>query len=158
MSFFRILHYWRFYEWGSTACLFSPTSRTHVHGARNHLFAQVCENVALSNPYSPPGRYRTLSTDEDGDYVDWTIKNNIAHKCEFGTLFGLRRKTLYHSKALDILRDKYRLPTQPQPVSMRPATLLGQMYAFVGGQSTTGAQIDGLRKHKTFQLPTVCLG
>lgn len=108
--------------------------------------------MTLSNSYLPPYRHRTLSVDESGDYVDWTIKDDIAHNCELGTLFGLRRKTLYHDKALDILRDKKKLPAQPQPVSMGPATLLGQMYAFVGGQSTTGAQIDAFRKYSTFSL------
>ena len=102
-------------------------------------------------------RYRTLSIDENGDYADWTIKDGIIHKCELGTLFGLRRKTLYHDKALDILRDKKKLPAQPQPVSMGPATLLGQMYALVGGQSTTGAQIDALRKYHTLRLSNVRL-
>ena len=100
---------------------------------------------------------RTLAIDESGDYVDWLIRDGIAQKCELGTLFGLRRKTLYHDKALDILRDKKRLPTQPQPVSMGPATLLGQVYAFVGSQSTTGAQIDALRKYLALGLSTVRL-
>ena len=100
----------------------------------------------MLGPYSLPRHHRTLSVDENGDYVDWTIKDDLAHKCELGTLFGLRRKTLYHDKVLDILRDKNRLPVQPQPVSMGPTTLLGQVYAYVGGQSTTGAQIDALRK------------
>ena len=81
------------------------------------------------------------------------VQDGIAHKCELGTLFGLRRKTLYHGKVLNILRDKNRLPAQPQLVSMGPATLLGQMYAFVGGNSATGAQIDALRKYNTFRLP-----
>jgi len=93
--------------------------------------------VTISSP-------RSLSVDESGDYIDWTIRDGIAHKSELGTLFGLRRKTLYHDKVLDILRDKNKLPAQPQPVSIGPATLLGQMYAYVGGQSTTGAQIDAL--------------
>ena len=114
--------------------------------------------MTLPKPYSPPGRYRSLSVDENGDYVDWLIKNDIAYGCELGTLFGLRRKTLYHDKVLDILRDKNRLPAQPQPVSMGPATLLGQMYAYVGGQSATGAQIDALRKHNRLQLPIPRLG
>ena len=77
--------------------------------------------------------------------------------CELGTLFGSRRKTLYHDKILDIFRDKKRLPTQPQPVSMGPATLLGQVYAFVGGQSATGVQIDALREYHSLRLPTVRL-
>lgn len=87
---------------------------------------------------------RSLSIDENGDYVDWTIKDDIVHKCELGTLFGLRRKTLYHDKVLDILQGKKKLPAQPQPVSMGPATLIGQMYAYVGVQGTAGAQIDTL--------------
>ena len=98
--------------------------------------------------------YRSLSIDENGDYVDRTIRDGIAHKCELGTLFGLRRKTLYYDKVLDILRDKNKLPAQPQPVSMGPATLLGQMYAYVGGQSTTGVQIDALREYTNLQLPS----
>lgn len=154
----RVLYRWCLYGQGSTACLFSPTSRTHVHSARDHLFAQVCENVVLSNCYLPPGCYRTLSIDESGDYIDWTIRDDVAHKCELGTLFGLRRKTLYHDKVLDIIRDRNRLPAQPQPVSMGPATLLGQMYAFVGGNSTTGAQIDALRKYNTLRFPAARLG
>ncbi|KAF9654319.1 hypothetical protein BDM02DRAFT_3085840 [Thelephora ganbajun] len=93
--------------------------------------------VTISSP-------RSLSIDESGDYVDWTIRDGVVHKCELGTLFGLRRKTLYHDKVLDILRGKNKLPAQPQPVSMGPATLLGQVYAYVGSQSTTGAQIDAL--------------
>lgn len=36
---------------------------------------------------------------------------------------------------------------------MGPATLLGQMYTYVGGQGTTGAQIDILRKYNSLQLP-----
>lgn len=95
---------------------------------------------------SLPGHRRSLSIDESGDYIDWTFKDRIVHKCELGTLFGLRRKTLYHEKVLDILRDKKKLPAQPQPVSIGPATLLGQMYTYVGGQGATGAQIDILRK------------
>jgi len=89
--------------------------------------------------------------DESGDYIDWTINDGIAHKCELGTLFGLRRKTLYHDKILDILRDKKKLPAQPQPVSMGPATLLGQVYTYVGGQGSKGAQIDLLRKYNSLQ-------
>jgi len=116
------------------------------------MFAQVCENVGLSNPCLPPDRYRTLSVDESGDYVDWTVKDGIVHKCELGTLFGLRRKTLYHDKILNISQNKNRLPAQPQLLSMGPATLLGQMYSFVGG-GTTGAQIDALRKYNTFRFP-----
>ena len=85
------------------------------------------------------------------------IRDDIAHKSELGTLFGLRRKTLYHDKVLDILRDKGKLPAQPQPVSMGPATLLGQMYAYVGGQSTTGAQIDALREYNSMQIPDLRL-
>jgi len=108
--------------------------------------------VESPNLCLPPGHYRSLSVDESGDYVDWTIRDGIAHKCEFGTLFGLRRKTLYQDKVLDILRDKNKLPAQPQPVSMGPTTLVGQMYAYVGGQSTTGAQIDALREYKNLQL------
>jgi len=150
-SFFRILHRWCLYGQGSTVGLFSSASRTHVHSTRNHIFAKVCGNVNLSNFDSPPDRYRTLSIDESGDYVDWTVRDSIAHKCELGTLFGLRRKTLYHDKVLNILRDKNRLPAQPQPVSMGPTTLLGQMYAFVGS-STTGAQIDTLRKYIAIRL------
>ena len=82
----------------------------------------------------------------------------MTHKCELGTLFGLRRKTLYREKVLNILRDKNRLPAQPQLVSMGPATLLGHIYAFVGGNSTTGAQIDALRKYIAFRLPIACIG
>lgn len=110
--------------------------------------------MAPSNPYQSSGLYRSLSIDESGDYVDWTILDDTAHKTEIGTLFGLRRKTLYHDKVLDILRDKNKLPAQPQPVSMGPATLLGQMYAYVGGQSATGAQIDALREYSSMRIPT----
>lgn len=74
------------------------------------------------------------------------MRDDIVHKSELGTLFGLRRKTLYHDKVLDILQDKHKLPAQPQPVSMGPATILGQVYAYVGGQGSTGAQVDDLRK------------
>ena len=106
-----------------------------------------------STPCLPtPGRRRLLSIDESGDYVDWTVKDDIAHICELGTLFGMRRKSLYHDKVLEILRDKKKLPAQPRPVPMGPATLLGQMYTYVGGQGTTGAQIDILRKY--LQSPT----
>lgn len=102
-----------------------------------------CHSVELDHSPSPD---RSLSIDESGDYIDWTIRDDIVHKSELGTLFGLRRKTLYHEKVLDILRDKIKLPAQPQPVSMGPATLLGQMYAYVGGQGSAGAQIDALRE------------
>jgi hypothetical protein len=145
---FRILCCRCIHKQGSAAGLFDPAPRTYVHGTRNHILTKVCEKVAPSTPCLPaPCRCRSLSIDESGDYIDWTIKDDIVHKCELGTLFGLRRKTLYHGKVLDILRDKNKLPEQPQTVSMGPATLLGQMYSYVGGQGTTGAQIDILRKY-----------
>lgn len=147
MSPFRILCCRCIHRQGTTARLFNPASRTHVHGTRNRILAKVCEKVAPSNPRLTSGRRRSLSIDESGDYVDWTIKDNIVHKCELGTLFGLRRRTLYHDKVLDILQNKKRLPAQPQPVSTGPATLFSQMYTFVGGQGTTGARIDILRKY-----------
>ena len=152
---FRILCGRRIHGQGSTACLFSPEPRTHVHGIRSYIIAKVCEQMAPSDPSSPLCRYRSLSIDESGDYIDWTIKDNIVHKCELGTLFGQRRRTLYQDKVLDILRDKKKLPAQPQPVQMGPATLLGQMYTYVGGQGTTGAQIDTLRKYNHQPLTTL---
>ena len=111
--------------------------------------------MTKSDPCLPHDCHRSLSIDKDGDYIDWTIKDDIVHKCELGTLFGLRRKTLYHDKVIDILRDRKKLPGQPQPISMGPASLLGQVYAYVGGQGTTGAQIDSLRKYKNLKPPTL---
>jgi syntaxin-binding protein 5 len=85
---------------------------------------------------------RPVSVDETGDYIEWSRNQCGIKQAHLGTLFSLRRQSMYKDPRVELIVNKKALPYQPQPVSMGPASLYSQMISYVGGQSATGDQID----------------
>lgn len=85
-----------------------------------------------------------LSVDDTGDYVEWITGRGGIRQGHMGSLFSQHRQSLYKNQVTNLMARRKALPSQPQPVSMGPTSLLGQMYSYVAGQLTTGEQIDAL--------------
>jgi len=94
--------------------------------------------------YVPRMSTGPLNIDDTGDYIEWINGRKGVREGHLGTLFGLRRQSIYKNEAINLIVDKKVLPPQPQPVSMGPPSLLSQVVSYVGGQFTTGEQIDDL--------------
>lgn len=89
--------------------------------------------------------FRSFSIDDTGDYIEWIRNHGGVSQARLGTLFSLRRQSIYTNQVVNLMVKKKTLPYQPQPISMGPASLLSQMASYVVGQSITGDQADTLR-------------
>ncbi|KAJ6520108.1 WD40 containing snare-dependent exocytosis protein [Mycena sanguinolenta] len=82
----------------------------------------------------------SLSCDETGDWTAYTENNasGMIDHVSYGTVFDFRRAFTPPSITL----PKPTVPSQPQPVSLGPTSLLSSWFRF--GQSMTGEQLDTL--------------
>ncbi|KAF7311134.1 WD40 containing SNARE-dependent exocytosis protein [Mycena chlorophos] len=85
---------------------------------------------------------RSISCDETGDWVSYTVNKNAGRidRVTYGTLFDFRRA--YVPPDLDFSLSRPVVPAQPQPVSLGPTSLISSWFRF--GQSMTGDQLDTL--------------
>ncbi|KAE9409115.1 hypothetical protein BT96DRAFT_953546 [Gymnopus androsaceus JB14] len=90
----------------------------------------------------PSPSYLPITVDQTGDFFVWArdAKTGLIRQAAYGTLFNFRR--IESPPAVDFLSSKPVVPSQPQPVSVGPASILGSWFKF--GQSMTGAQVDTL--------------
>ncbi|KAJ6575407.1 lethal giant larvae like, C-terminal-domain-containing protein [Mycena capillaripes] len=84
----------------------------------------------------------SLSCDDTGDWIAYTVNNasGIIDQASYGTVFDFRRA--YTPPNIDFSITKATVPTQPQPVSLGPTSVLSSWFRF--GQSMTGEQLDVL--------------
>ncbi|KAF8215929.1 lethal giant larvae like, C-terminal-domain-containing protein, partial [Mycena galopus ATCC 62051] len=82
----------------------------------------------------------SLSCDDTGDWTAYTVNqaSGIIDHASYGTVFDFRRAYT----PPDITIPKPTVPSQPQPVSLGPTSLLSSWFRF--GQSMTGEQLDTL--------------
>ncbi|KAJ7361454.1 WD40 containing snare-dependent exocytosis protein [Mycena albidolilacea] len=82
----------------------------------------------------------SLSCDDTGDWIACSTNNasGIIEHAAYGTVFDFRRAYV----PPDITIPKPTVPSQPQPVSLGPTSLLSSWFRF--GQSMTGEQLDTL--------------
>ncbi|KAF7337490.1 WD40 containing SNARE-dependent exocytosis protein [Mycena sanguinolenta] len=82
----------------------------------------------------------SLSCDDTGDWTAYTANNaaGMIDHVSYGTVFDFRRAFTPPSITL----PKPTVPSQPQPVSLGPTSLLSSWFRF--GQSMTGEQLDTL--------------
>ncbi|KAJ7040330.1 WD40 containing snare-dependent exocytosis protein [Mycena alexandri] len=82
------------------------------------------------------------SCDETGDWIGYTVNNasGIIDHASYGTVLDFRRA--YDPPDIDFSATKPTVPSQPQPVSLGPTSLLSSWFRF--GQSMTGPQLDVL--------------
>ncbi|KAK7063993.1 WD40 containing snare-dependent exocytosis protein [Favolaschia claudopus] len=85
-----------------------------------------------------PITYTSLSCDDTGDWIACTANGAYAtiEHASYGTVFDFRRA--YTPPNITI--PKPSVPSQPQPVSLGPTSLLSSWFRF--GQSMTGDQLD----------------
>ncbi|KAJ7269438.1 lethal giant larvae like, C-terminal-domain-containing protein [Mycena haematopus] len=82
----------------------------------------------------------SLSCDDTGDWTACAANNasGIIDHVSYGTVFDFRRAF----SPPDITLPKPTVPSQPQPVSLGPTSVLSSWFRF--GQSMTGEQLDAL--------------
>jgi hypothetical protein len=81
--------------------------------------------------------------EESGDFIVWTQhpKSGTITQATYATLFDIRR--VYTLPDVELASTELTIPPQPQPVSVGPAPLLSNWFAF--GKSLTGMQLNALR-------------
>lgn len=110
--------------------------------------------VALIS-YSPP------STDDTGDLITHNAFPTPAGSSlrpllssEIHTLFSRRRKGPYTFPLVDLAHGRGTVPSQPQPVSLGPPSMMGSMMEYISSftGASAGDQIDALREHFHLEL------
>ncbi len=104
---------------------------------------------------SPP------STDDTGDLITHTAFPTPAGSSlrpllssEIHTLFARRRKGPYTLPLVDFAHGRGSVPSQPQPVSLGPPSMMGSVMGYIGAftGASAGDQIDALREHFCFDV------
>ncbi|TFK95007.1 hypothetical protein K466DRAFT_579508 [Polyporus arcularius HHB13444] len=92
-------------------------------------------------------------TDESGDYIVHNTfpvpsgsHTRLISSTELHTLFISRRAGLYAPPLVNLAHGRGSVPTQPQPVSLGPVSVVGSVLGYLGSLSITSAgdQIDAL--------------
>jgi hypothetical protein len=125
-----------------TKCLYTLFRIWNICTSSTFRQYHLCESFFVQNCVFPHLLTSPPSVDESGDYIAWSQHptSGTIHQATYCTLFDIRRAYDPH----DIELIKPTIPSQPQPVSIGPASLLGTWFAF--NQSLTGDQVDALRK------------
>ncbi|KAI0334428.1 hypothetical protein GY45DRAFT_1334312 [Cubamyces sp. BRFM 1775] len=94
------------------------------------------------------------STDDTGDFVKYSTFPAPAgssvrplHSTHLQTLFSHRRAGPYALPLVDLTHGRGSVPSQPQPISLGPPSMIGSMLGYIGSLSgaSAGDQIDTLR-------------
>ncbi|KAJ6503249.1 WD40 containing snare-dependent exocytosis protein [Mycena vitilis] len=82
----------------------------------------------------------SLSCDGTGDWMAYTMNHTAGaiDQATYGTVLNFRRA--YTPPSIDFSTTKPTVPSQPQPVSLGPTSVLSSWFRF--GQSMTGEQLD----------------
>jgi hypothetical protein len=85
---------------------------------------------------------RPLTIDASGDFIAWAADpvSKLINSATYGTFFDIRRANTLPD--VDFSTTRGTIPSQPQPVSLGPASFLGSWFTF--NQTKTGEQIDEL--------------
>jgi hypothetical protein len=85
---------------------------------------------------------RPLTIDASGDFIAWAEDpvSKLINSATYGTFFDIRRANTLPD--IDFSTSRGTIPSQPQPVSLGPASYLGSWFSF--NQTKTGEQIDEL--------------
>ena len=85
-----------------------------------------------------------MTIEPGGDFVAFSPDNSaqIMKSLVYGSLFSIRRQ--YVPPDIDFAVSRGIVPTQPQPVSLGPASLLGAWFSY--NQTLSGNAIDELCK------------
>jgi len=83
-----------------------------------------------------------LTIDASGDFLAWAADpvSKLINSATYGTFFNIRRANTLPD--VDFSTNRGTIPTQPQPLSLGPASFLGSWFSF--NQTKTGEQIDEL--------------
>ncbi|KAJ7293050.1 WD40 containing snare-dependent exocytosis protein [Mycena rebaudengoi] len=122
---------------------------------KNEVLAYSLPQLEYICTLQLPGnnRPRYLTCDETGDWLMCTLHDalpTIDH-ASYGTLFDFRRA--YTPPDIDFSITKPTVPSQPQPVSLGPTSILSSWFRF--GQSMTGEQLDTLLGGPDRPIPQV---
>ncbi|KAM6498680.1 WD40 containing snare-dependent exocytosis protein [Amanita muscaria] len=90
----------------------------------------------------PPVPSLPPSVDSSGDFVVFSPHpmSGQIHEALYGTLFDFRR--VYSQPDVELIPSPPKIPSQPQPVSLGPASLLSAWFRY--SLSMTGEQLDAL--------------
>lgn len=128
------------------ALIYSLPYLEHMHSLQIHQSSP--EYVSLSSFLSItllPSLHRPLSVDATGDYIEWKRHAcGLVYKERYGTLFNVRRSGPYEAPQVDLATGRKAVPSQPQPVSVGPASIIGSWLGYIVSQSLSGDQIDTL--------------
>lgn len=85
---------------------------------------------------------RPLAIDASGDFIAWAADpvSKLINSATYGTFFDIHRANTLPD--IDFSTRRGTIPSQPQPVSLGPASFLGSWFSF--NQTKTGEQIDEL--------------
>ena len=94
---------------------------------------------------------RSFTIDKSGDFFGWSYhpRSGMIQSASYGTLFNMHRSL--PSPDIDLTANKGSIPSQPQPVSMGPASFFGTWLP-IGNQSISGAQVDDLCEHYSVEF------
>ena len=100
---------------------------------------------------------RPLTIDESGDYLAWSISPSktqvdkrrsstlLIDGATYGTFFNFRRA--YPLPDIDLASTRGSVPSQPQPISLGPASFLSGLGSWLPlSQTISGKGVDDLRK------------
>ena len=101
----------------------------------------VCFQLLRRQLYSSTAN-RPLAIDASGDFIAWAADpvSKLINSATYGTFFDFRRANTLPD--VDFSTSRGKIPSQPQPVSLGPASFLGSWFSF--NQTKTGEQIDEL--------------
>ena len=85
---------------------------------------------------------RPLVIDASGDFIAWAVDpvSKLIDSATYGTFFDVRRANTLPD--IDFSTGQGTIPSQPQPVSLGPASFFGSWFSL--NQTKTGEQIDEL--------------